>query len=829
MLQGSSQTCDVSCVNGGMQTVCVNNDGCCPAGCTTLSDNDCQPACGNTVVEAGETCDPPSVCNTIQAACLNDANTVVAPSGSAAACTFVCNRTARTCGPGDTFCPTNVSCGPASDGDCAGCGNGRIETGLGETCDPVSTCNTQKTACVSDANNVRTSSGSTAACTYRCTTTARTCGPADGFCPTGCGPTLDIDCNGCGNGRVEAGETCDVAPASVTCTSISCDDGNACTADTTSGSAGTCNVACAHATIATCTNADGCCPAGCNATNDNDCGAVCGNGVREGGETCEVAPATPVCSAISCNDNNACTTDTKTGTNGACNVACQHAAVTACVSDGCCPGGGRGACTSLNDVDCTPVCGNGVLEAKETCEVAPSTALCSNISCDDGDACTTDKTSGSAATCDLACAHAAITACIAAKDGCCPRTRLHRHSMTATARPSAETGSSSLAKRATRAIIRVAGACPTSCPANGCTLYTLNGAGTCNAQCVVSGTQQTCVDADGCCPAGCTDYNDTDCPTKNDDCASATDISKGGDFPFSLLAAKEDIAGSCTANDAEVFFQFKMNVASLVYLDVYDTASETSGENVNVALELYSDTCPAKTGAKPVDCDYATGARSCNSKFTWPRILRGANAGAVYYVAARVLNAKPGRYVLRMQRIPTACLVSTSDLTVNGASGTVSGDTCKQNSDLIAPTCNGQSGGLDNTYYIQKCPGAGISLSTCSANTVNETVLRDQRSESRLRREQQPMRPRWDGARRRLQQQGRHALSAQPSGQHREAHQRRDQRARALHGHGRQRDQGQVRRLRAQLRHQPLMPPLNRPRGRRTATVRRAQPPEVRP
>ena len=69
VLQGSSQTCDVSCVNGGMQTVCVNNDGCCPAGCTTLSDNDCQPACGNTVVEAGETCDPPSVCNTIQAAC----------------------------------------------------------------------------------------------------------------------------------------------------------------------------------------------------------------------------------------------------------------------------------------------------------------------------------------------------------------------------------------------------------------------------------------------------------------------------------------------------------------------------------------------------------------------------------------------------------------------------------------------------------------------------------------------------------------------------------------------------------------------------------------
>ena len=138
-------------------------------------------------------------------------------------------------------------------------------------------------------------------------------GPADGFCPTGCGPTLDSTAMAAATGGSKPWVRLRRRPRSVTCTSISCDDGNACTADTTSGSAGTCNVACAHATIATCTNADGCCPAGCNATNDNDCGAVCGNGVREGGETCEVAPATPVCSAISCNDNNACTTDTKPG------------------------------------------------------------------------------------------------------------------------------------------------------------------------------------------------------------------------------------------------------------------------------------------------------------------------------------------------------------------------------------------------------------------------------------------------------------------------------------------------------------------------------------
>ena len=171
-----------------------------------------------------------------------------------------------------------------------------------------------------------------------------------------------------------------------------------------------------------------------------------------------------------------------------------------------------------------------------------------------------------------------------------------------------------------------------------------------------------------------------------------------------------------------------------------------------------------------------------------------------------MLNAKPGRYVLRMQRIPTACLVSTSDLTVNGASGTVSGDTCKQNTDLFAPTCNGQSGGLDNTYYVQKCPGAGISLSTCSANTVNETVL--QINEASLDYDANNNRCVLAGTGRGIACNNKDATACRftPSGQHREAHQCRDQRARALHGHRRQRDQGQVRRLRAQLRDQPLMP-----------------------
>jgi cysteine-rich repeat protein len=40
-------------------------------------------------------------------------------------------------------------------------------------------------------------------------------------------------------------------------------------------------------TATACTAGDGCCPSGCNATNDSDCAAVCGNGVVEPGEICD--------------------------------------------------------------------------------------------------------------------------------------------------------------------------------------------------------------------------------------------------------------------------------------------------------------------------------------------------------------------------------------------------------------------------------------------------------------------------------------------------------------------------------------------------------------
>lgn len=78
----------------------------------------------------------------------------------------------------------------------------------------------------------------------------------------------------CGNGIVEFGESCD-PPG--TCPSA-CDDGNACTSETLSGSPDTCDVVCQVSAIEICADGDGCCPSSCSSDTDNDCvdSSMCG-------------------------------------------------------------------------------------------------------------------------------------------------------------------------------------------------------------------------------------------------------------------------------------------------------------------------------------------------------------------------------------------------------------------------------------------------------------------------------------------------------------------------------------------------------------------------
>ena len=160
--------------------------------------------------------------------------------------------------------------------------------------------------------------------------------------------------------------------------------------------------------IEACADDDGCCPSACNSGSDNDCSPSCGNGVIDPLETCDPPGSCPT----SCDDGNACTTDTLTGSAANCSAACSSVAITMCVGgDGCCPAG----CNATSDSDCSPSCGNGVVESGETCDpigTCPS-------SCSDGNACTRDVLTGSAAMCNSMCSYPPISACTN-NDGCCP-------------------------------------------------------------------------------------------------------------------------------------------------------------------------------------------------------------------------------------------------------------------------------------------------------------------------------------------------------------------------------------------------------------------------
>jgi len=107
-------TCRAACRSAGTQTACVSGDGCCPAACNASNDGECSPACGNGVVERGETCEPVAECTRRQMACASDGNTIRTGRGSASACTFECQQSPRPCGPGDGACP--AGCG--ADPDC---------------------------------------------------------------------------------------------------------------------------------------------------------------------------------------------------------------------------------------------------------------------------------------------------------------------------------------------------------------------------------------------------------------------------------------------------------------------------------------------------------------------------------------------------------------------------------------------------------------------------------------------------------------------------------------------------------------------------------------
>lgn len=333
-LEGAG-TCEARCTNTTVQTACVNGDGCCPATCNSTNDDDCDAACGNTVIEEGETCDPLASCPTSCPPRGCQLRTLQGAGTCAAKC--VDGKVQTACINGDGCCP--LGCNANNDSDCGpGCGNNVVERG--ELCDPLASC---PTACPPIQCQLRALQNA-GTCQAQCVNAGlqTACINNDGCCPDTCNANNDNDCTAeCGNGVVEKGETCDPIGACPTiCPQRACQLRQL-------ENAGTCQAACSPSGFqTTCIDNDDCCPKGCNANNDNDCKPVCGNNIVETGETCDGN-----CPVACTKPRYTCYR--ATGSSGTCDLDC-HNPIQQCGvnNDSCCPFDGAGGCSATSDGDC---------------------------------------------------------------------------------------------------------------------------------------------------------------------------------------------------------------------------------------------------------------------------------------------------------------------------------------------------------------------------------------------------------------------------------------------------------------------------------------------
>ena len=147
-------------------------------------------------------------------------------------------------------------------------------------------------------------------------------------------------------------------------------------------------------------------------------GVLCGDGRVDSSEKCDtgIASGVPGACPTECEAPGACQRVMLAGSG--CQSECRVLTLGCIAGDRCCPA----ACDAAEDLDCSGMCGDGIVQADllETCEPGSQSKPCPSLAdCEDDEPCTRDAISGSAEHCNAACTHTPITT-PQAGDACCP-------------------------------------------------------------------------------------------------------------------------------------------------------------------------------------------------------------------------------------------------------------------------------------------------------------------------------------------------------------------------------------------------------------------------
>jgi len=237
------------------------------------------------------------------------------------------------------------------------------------------------------------------------------------------------------------------------------------------------------------------------------------------------------------------------------------------------------------------------------------------------------------------------------------------------------------------------GACQRSVPA--CTGGT---SGICTAG---SPSTETCNGVDDNCNGIVDDGVCGPTAPSNDTCAGALLLTGAGGARGDTLVGATANTSDCGFAGVDIFYRVDISVRSVIYLDTFGTAFDTS-------LSYRGTSCPG-TAVLCEDDDCAT---------LQDQIAVVAAPGTHFFaVHTRNSGVTPGPVSLRWQVMPAAAGTNTRITAAGSYAGTTSG------ASGIGASCGGSGGSGENGYHWTQCAGAtrSVSANTCTASY--DTVL----------------------------------------------------------------------------------------------------------